>query len=177
MGQCELRHAWLNLWDKHMTTGRINQIAIGQDSHLRQRRRRKLDKSRDGRQRPSERADPGIPGFFTSDNFHFPLHRKHGVAGKSLESNRADCVLQTRRPFRGLGQCETLIEPPILLGCVSAAASPSASRYGHVFWKLHWRDQRAEPEFYREASRGDWATHGQIGHMSPLRGSTDPSVT
>ena len=23
-----LRHAWLNLWDKHMTTGRINQIAI-----------------------------------------------------------------------------------------------------------------------------------------------------
>ena len=22
-----LRHAWLNLWDKHMTTGRINQIA------------------------------------------------------------------------------------------------------------------------------------------------------
>ena len=23
-----LRHAWLNLWDKRMTTGRINQIAI-----------------------------------------------------------------------------------------------------------------------------------------------------
>ena len=23
-----LRHAWLNLWDKHMTTGRINQISI-----------------------------------------------------------------------------------------------------------------------------------------------------
>ncbi len=23
-----LRHAWLNLWDKHMTTGRINQITI-----------------------------------------------------------------------------------------------------------------------------------------------------
>ena len=23
-----LRHAWLNLWDKHMTTGRINQVAI-----------------------------------------------------------------------------------------------------------------------------------------------------
>ena len=23
-----LRHAWLNLWDKHMTTGRINQIDI-----------------------------------------------------------------------------------------------------------------------------------------------------
>ena len=22
-----LRHAWLNLWDKHMTTGRINQVA------------------------------------------------------------------------------------------------------------------------------------------------------
>ena len=21
-----LRHAWLNLWDKHMTTGRINQV-------------------------------------------------------------------------------------------------------------------------------------------------------
>ena len=25
-----LRHAWLNLWDKHMTTGRINQITIVQ---------------------------------------------------------------------------------------------------------------------------------------------------
>jgi hypothetical protein len=24
-----LRRAWLNLWDKHMTTGRINQVAIG----------------------------------------------------------------------------------------------------------------------------------------------------
>ena len=23
-----LTHAWLNLWDKHMTTGRINQVAI-----------------------------------------------------------------------------------------------------------------------------------------------------
>ena len=22
-----LRHAWLNLWDKHMTTGRINQVS------------------------------------------------------------------------------------------------------------------------------------------------------
>ena len=26
-----LRHAWLNLWDKHMTTGRINQVAIIQN--------------------------------------------------------------------------------------------------------------------------------------------------
>jgi hypothetical protein len=25
-----LRHAWLNLWDKHMTTGRINQVTIFQ---------------------------------------------------------------------------------------------------------------------------------------------------
>jgi hypothetical protein len=25
-----LRHAWLNLWDKHMTTGRINQVTICQ---------------------------------------------------------------------------------------------------------------------------------------------------
>ena len=24
----KLRHAWLSLWDKHMTTGRINQITI-----------------------------------------------------------------------------------------------------------------------------------------------------
>ena len=24
-----LRHAWLSLWDKHMTTGRINQVTIG----------------------------------------------------------------------------------------------------------------------------------------------------
>ena len=23
-----LRHAWLNLWDKHMTTGRINQVSL-----------------------------------------------------------------------------------------------------------------------------------------------------
>ncbi len=23
-----LRHAWLNLWDERMTTGRINQVAI-----------------------------------------------------------------------------------------------------------------------------------------------------
>ncbi len=28
-----LRHAWLNLWDKHMTTGRINQVA--EDEHAR----------------------------------------------------------------------------------------------------------------------------------------------
>ena len=27
------RHAWLNLWDKHMTTGRINQITIRGLSH------------------------------------------------------------------------------------------------------------------------------------------------
>ena len=25
-----LRHAWLNLWDKHMTTGRINQVSTNQ---------------------------------------------------------------------------------------------------------------------------------------------------
>ena len=25
-----LRHAWLNLWDKHMTTGRINQVTVCQ---------------------------------------------------------------------------------------------------------------------------------------------------
>jgi hypothetical protein len=27
-----LRHAWLNLWDKHMTTGRINQVTIRLES-------------------------------------------------------------------------------------------------------------------------------------------------
>ena len=27
-----LRHAWLNLWDKHMTTGRINQVSKNQFS-------------------------------------------------------------------------------------------------------------------------------------------------
>ena len=26
-----LRHAWLNLWDKHMTTGRINQVSKNQN--------------------------------------------------------------------------------------------------------------------------------------------------
>ena len=29
-----LRHAWLSLWDKHMTTGRINQVTIGTAVHL-----------------------------------------------------------------------------------------------------------------------------------------------
>ena len=39
-----LRHAWLNLWDKRMTTGRINQIAIalrtslGRNTHTTARR-------------------------------------------------------------------------------------------------------------------------------------------
>ena len=28
MQQCVLGHAWLNLWDKHVTTGRINQNTI-----------------------------------------------------------------------------------------------------------------------------------------------------
>ena len=28
-----LRHAWLNLWDERMTTGRINQIAIPTDEY------------------------------------------------------------------------------------------------------------------------------------------------
>ena len=28
-----LRHAWLNLWDKHMTTGRINQVTIKKKVH------------------------------------------------------------------------------------------------------------------------------------------------
>ena len=28
-----LRHAWLSLWDKHMTTGRINQITIFKQCH------------------------------------------------------------------------------------------------------------------------------------------------
>ena len=27
-----LRHAWLNLWDKHMTTGRINQVSYSDTS-------------------------------------------------------------------------------------------------------------------------------------------------
>ena len=30
-----LRHAWLNLWDKHMTTGRINQVTISICADLR----------------------------------------------------------------------------------------------------------------------------------------------
>ena len=30
-----LRHAWLNLWDKHMTTGRINQVTLLSDLPLR----------------------------------------------------------------------------------------------------------------------------------------------
>ena len=29
-----LRHAWLNLWDKHMTTGRINQVSKNQSPAL-----------------------------------------------------------------------------------------------------------------------------------------------
>ena len=28
-----LRHAWLNLWDKHMTTGRINQVSMPKEPH------------------------------------------------------------------------------------------------------------------------------------------------
>ena len=28
-----LRHAWLNLWDKHMTTGRINQVTVLSGCH------------------------------------------------------------------------------------------------------------------------------------------------
>ena len=28
-----LRHAWLNLWDKHMTTGRINQVLSEENSN------------------------------------------------------------------------------------------------------------------------------------------------
>jgi hypothetical protein len=30
-----LRHAWLNLWDKHMTTGRINQVTSWATEHTR----------------------------------------------------------------------------------------------------------------------------------------------
>jgi hypothetical protein len=37
-----LRHAWLNLWDKHMTTGRINQVTTVK------KRKRKSKKKRDG---------------------------------------------------------------------------------------------------------------------------------
>jgi hypothetical protein len=32
-----LRHAWLNLWDKHMTTGRINQVTTVPSTHAQQR--------------------------------------------------------------------------------------------------------------------------------------------
>ena len=32
-----LRHAWLNLWDKHMTTGRINQVTILRNGRGRER--------------------------------------------------------------------------------------------------------------------------------------------
>ena len=31
----KLRHAWLNLWDKHMTTGRINQVTISRTLYKR----------------------------------------------------------------------------------------------------------------------------------------------
>ena len=34
-----LRHAWLNLWDKHMTTGRINQITVRYDVVQRRQKR------------------------------------------------------------------------------------------------------------------------------------------
>ena len=34
-----LRHAWLNLWDKHMTTGRINQVTLYEMQEQRGRRR------------------------------------------------------------------------------------------------------------------------------------------
>ena len=39
-----LRHAWLSLWDKHMTTGRINQVTIGTPE--RTRRTVSLDRPR-----------------------------------------------------------------------------------------------------------------------------------
>ena len=32
MLECIHTHAWLNLWDKHMTTGRINQVFMSQHS-------------------------------------------------------------------------------------------------------------------------------------------------
>ena len=53
-----LRHAWLNLWDKHMTTGRINQIT---PSALRSRVREYTDCMRSPRilfgQIPNRRSD------------------------------------------------------------------------------------------------------------------------
>ena len=44
-----LRHAWLNLWDKHMTTGRINQVAIVRWVRLRHRRITKTRRSAEKR--------------------------------------------------------------------------------------------------------------------------------
>jgi hypothetical protein len=152
-----------------MTTGRINQIAIVSETFSTTHRGT-------GDNALARERIPAFPDFFTSDRSHFPLHRKHGVAGKSLDLHRADCVLQTRRPFRGLGQCETFIEPPILLGCVSTARR----RWLHAtdtYFYLHWRDLRAEPAFYREASRETEPRTVTSGTCRWLRGSADPSVT
>lgn len=38
-----LRHAWLNLWDKHMTTGRINQVTLVKKKN---RNKKMTDRSR-----------------------------------------------------------------------------------------------------------------------------------
>ena len=51
-----LRHAWLNLWDKHMTTGRINQVAFLGDTTTRTIPDADETRGRDGRGSRSYRA-------------------------------------------------------------------------------------------------------------------------
>ena len=44
----ELRHAWLNPWGKHMTTGRINQVSISKSFPSGQRTKRHLENCPEG---------------------------------------------------------------------------------------------------------------------------------
>ena len=56
-----LRHAWLNLWDKHMTTGRINQVTIVRTAALKHQRSRFFPDWKKGvfTQRPLRHSEKG----------------------------------------------------------------------------------------------------------------------
>ena len=61
-----LRHAWLNLWDKHMTTGRINQVTTFQKHTARKRWEHRIT-----RQAPAGHLSFGGSSFFLLGRINF----------------------------------------------------------------------------------------------------------
>jgi hypothetical protein len=96
-----LRHAWLNLWDKHMTTGRINQVTI----HLHER-------TDVHSHHPSTEVTESdlLPGMGISFLSNRKVHQQSTRRRSSLGSTNSDAY-QIGAPNSSISQVSDVISP------------------------------------------------------------------